>query len=81
MVSIHAPTRGATHHSTLNVGRLTSFNPRTHTGCDKYCQQYTYRQVKVSIHAPTRGATVASMPSGYKSSSFNPRTHTGCDCS
>ena len=35
LVSIHAPTRGAT---VLIIGTLLmdlGFNPRTHTGCDK----------------------------------------------
>ena len=34
----------------------TSFNPRTHTGCDT-TTQFQGRKSKVSIHAPTRGAT------------------------
>ena len=33
-VSIHAPTRGATYAFTIVDDRLTSFNPRTHEGCD-----------------------------------------------
>ena len=36
-VSIHAPTRGATYAFTIVDDRLTSFNPRTHEGCDLSC--------------------------------------------
>ena len=78
LVSIHAPTRGATLKSLscniillfqsthprgvrLNpVGHYlnySSFNPRTHEGCDSEI------------------VTGASIPP-----SFNPRTHEGCDC-
>ena len=77
-VSIHAPTRGATleerhidakvesFQSTHphGVRRLSvpssspwsSFNPRTHTGCDIGFSQPIAVHI-VSIHAPTRGAT------------------------
>ena len=34
-VSIHAPTRGATSPPTGNHPSSTSFNPRTHAGCDR----------------------------------------------
>ena len=34
LVSIHAPTRGATHATTLCHCVFSGFNPRTHTGCD-----------------------------------------------
>ena len=33
-VSIHAPTRGATTQSVGVLITRSSFNPRTHTGCD-----------------------------------------------
>ena len=35
VVSIHAPTRGATFVHTEDDCSFSSFNPRTHTGCDK----------------------------------------------
>ena len=56
MVSIHAPTRGATSTTWKGIIRGCGFNPRTHTGCDQFRVMSTLR-VKVSIHAPTRGAT------------------------
>ena len=34
VVSIHAPTRGATFNGFVGSARSTGFNPRTHTGCD-----------------------------------------------
>ena len=34
LVSIHAPTRGATYIRMVRAIRLACFNPRTHTGCD-----------------------------------------------
>ena len=37
IVSIHAPTRGATLRRLLLIGLIClSFNPRTHTGCDSF---------------------------------------------
>ena len=58
IVSIHAPTRGATDWRS-SLWRAVSFNPRTHEGCDfpKYRSNHT---ILVSIHAPTRGATRVS---------------------
>ena len=35
LVSIHAPTRGATEIDFIFSTITRSFNPRTHTGCDK----------------------------------------------
>ena len=55
-VSIHAPTRGATRCSHQVKTSITSFNPRTHTGCDMMLVA-TATRIYVSIHAPTRGAT------------------------
>ena len=36
VVSIHAPTRGATILMTMRLLRTRCFNPRTHTGCDAF---------------------------------------------
>ena len=38
VVSIHAPTRGATSERHKGLKWLRSFNPRTHTGCDAICR-------------------------------------------
>ena len=37
---------------------MRSFNPRTHTGCDKGQTVHPTKLLEVSIHAPTRGATI-----------------------
>ena len=43
---------------TSDISKLTtSFNPRTHTGCDIDFAFYQKIFQNVSIHAPTRGAT------------------------
>ena len=57
MVSIHAPTRGATYTNGQTSSRFTGFNPRTHTGCDALRSRTWHASRPVSIHAPTRGAT------------------------
>ena len=56
-VSIHAPTRGATHYTISQSLRYKSFNPRTHAGCDIHMSHTSSLTMPVSIHAPTRGAT------------------------
>ena len=56
----------------------SSFNPRTHTGCDVLVRDVQHI-CQVSIHAPTRGATGVSAVCSGNWISFNPRTHTGCD--
>ena len=39
LVSIHAPTRGATEQSVVDMNNTSSFNPRTHEGCDRiFCK-------------------------------------------
>ena len=56
LVSIHAPTRGATKNTAdINLEKA-SFNSRTHAGCDERVVNSICRSL-VSIHAPTRGAT------------------------
>ena len=57
VVSIHAPTRGATSHDCYSPFSVSCFNPRTHTGCDLVVLTSSNNLIIVSIHAPTRGAT------------------------
>ena len=77
MVSIHAPTRGATYREiayALNRG----FNPRTHTGCDN---TVTGQPLQIIGFNP-RTHTGCDPPKKHEttlSPGFNPRTHTGCD--
>ena len=50
-VSIHAPTRGATRRPCRAPRLHLSFNPRTHTGCDKNpCNTDTIAGVFQSTH-------------------------------
>ena len=79
VVSIHAPTRGATICGMAIMYILLSFNPRTHTGCDalkKYGLFHSYEGFQSTHpHGVRRFSSIYSR-CVY---SFNPRTHTGCD--
>ena len=58
LVSIHAPTWGATVHCHCSLLDAACFNPRSHMGSDKdsiFCGEPR----EVSIHAPTWGATAS----------------------
>ena len=57
---------------------MTSFNPRTRTGCD-LSRLADFYSAQVSIHAPARGATASDLGQGLPLLCFNPRTRTGCD--
>ena len=78
LVSIHAPTRGATRSRGGVPAWVLSFNPRTHTGCDR----------PPPIRERRRTGFQSTHPHGVRPPihnlvrtlrSFNPRTHTGCD--
>ena len=76
MISIHAPTRGAT--ISVDAGDLPrNFNPRSHEGSDNKEINATHGIV-ISIHAPTRGATIPMTSTGYVRN-FNLRSHEGSD--
>ena len=57
VISIHAPTRGATSLKATEYKLSIDFNPRSHERSD-----YDIRRDRhggyISIHAPTRGATI-----------------------
>ena len=77
-VSTHAPLRGATGRSPLDVV-IAKFQP-THP-CGVRLRD-TWRQVEadsVSTHAPLRGATPRIVVLNPIVPSFNPRTPAGCD--
>ena len=79
LVSIHAPTRGATGSPLRRRTASSSFNPRTHTGCDT---PNLYPRIPALCFNP-RTHTGCDNGTGYyhtRPGSFNPRTHTGCDC-
>ena len=78
LVSIHAPTRGATKSIVSNS--LSSTFQSTHPhGVRLKGFVNTIARERVSIHAPTRGATTLGEDYLRIRQSFNPRTHTGCD--
>ena len=77
LVSIHAPTRGATPNVTEGNVYLYCFNPRTYERCDTRGMYHLIR-LGVSIHAPARGATCVRIVS-FPKVSFNPRTCERCD--
>ena len=60
IVSIHAPTRGATRPSSAIRRLQRCFNPRSHEGSDLNKVKYALYSSNVSIHAPTRGATCSN---------------------
>ena len=55
IISIHAPTRGATKQDFI-VPFHYYFNPRSHERSDKESTE-KIKDRAISIHAPTRGAT------------------------
>ena len=79
LVSIHAPTRGATPLR-CPFGTLTRcFNPRTHTGCDNN-YVWRYSGTFTGFNPRTHTGCDNFLPPCYSHSHcFNPRTHTGCD--
>ena len=60
VISIHAPTRGATSLKATEYKLSIDFNPRSHERSD-----YDIRRDRhggyISIHAPTRGATQSKL--------------------
>ncbi len=58
MISIHAPTRGATFADISYRTHISNFNPRSHEGSDALSAVLLPALLPISIHAPTRGATL-----------------------
>ena len=58
MISIHAPTRGATLISASRLPYHLNFNPRSYKRSDSLSQSFS-ATLPISIHAPTRGATIS----------------------
>ena len=56
LISIHAPTRGATILRFPCRDRGYNFNPRSYKRSDDYLRDMQM-DITISIHAPTRGAT------------------------
>ena len=56
IISIHAPTKGATRDIAAFDAYLRDFNPRSHEGSDAAISTPSL-DASISIHAPTKGAT------------------------
>ena len=79
LVSIHAPTWGATGYPSRRLSRsFGRFNPRTHMGCDfRYRYQSTYTccfNPRTHMGCDCRHAALRVCRRR-----FNPRTYMGCD--
>ena len=60
MVSIHAPTRGATLSNKACIVELTEFQSTHPHGVRQILENIKDEIIEVSIHAPTRGATLSN---------------------
>ena len=78
MISIHAPTRGATPCYRHTSVCCLYFNPRSHERSD-VVERIGREYVWISIHAPTRGATKLIKRNSDSSDNFNPRSHERSD--
>ena len=78
VISIHAPTRGATSLKATEYKLSIDFNPRSHERSDKSTYNSFCPRLLISIHAPTRGATRSRFFVTIKVD-FNPRSHERSD--
>ena len=78
MVSIHAPTKGATDGDLMrSLNKTVSIHAPTKGATEVESEWLEW--YKVSIHAPTKGATYSGSESVQRMQSFNPRSHEGSD--
>ena len=78
LISIHAPTRGATTGQYGYANWKNDFNPRSYKRSDLLLF-YSYHTSLISIHAPTRGATYKLLRHTPKNRHFNPRSYKRSD--
>ena len=78
IISILAPTRGATVFRMAQRVRCPYFNPRSHEGSDAV-KILMIPKIIISILAPTRGATSNAKSGAFALRYFNPRSHEGSD--
>ena len=80
IISIHAPTRGATSQllSAFARTRKFQFTP-LREGRQSGCV-VVYWDIPISIHAPTRGATCARRETRRRLGDFNSRPYARGDC-
>ena len=79
MVSIHAPTQGATQTHRACKDRHGCFNSRTHTGCDPIIKPYSSKVRLFQFTHPHRVRRPRVWLPAAHPRRFNSRTHTGCD--
>ena len=77
VVSIHAPTWGATASAVFIVG-MTCFNPRAHVGRDNNSPLFDFSLLFQSTRP--RGARPHQKRPLWPERCFNPRAHVGRDC-
>ena len=78
IISIHAPTRGATHILSMIISPINNFNPRSHAGSDRISL------LKDGLYFDFNPRSHAGSDKGFASLSrdlknFNPRSHAGSD--
>ena len=78
IVSIHAPTRGATVAGLGKSRAVVSFNPRAHTGRDPTLWLSLQKATKFQSTRP-HGARRTATAEISMQTRFNPRAHTGRD--
>ena len=78
MISIHAPTKGATAHY-FATGIPTSISIHAPTKGATTEPPAIRRTRIISIHAPTKGATYNRCLRFLRHAHFNPRSHEGSD--
>ena len=78
LISIHAPTRGATVDVSM-FSLMDTFQSTLPQGERPGLTQRRLPQPQISIHAPTRGATSIRFKKFVFIFNFNPRSHKGSD--
>ena len=78
MISIHAPTRGATPPARCNRNFKRNFNPRSHEGSDKIAAMIVpyHRDFNPRSHEGSDDRSICPLD---KLRYFNPRSHEGSD--
>ena len=79
VVSIHAPTQGATFTLSPNFDKPVKFQSTHPRRVRRPTARPRAARSRVSIHAPTQGAPPPDSARACTRGCFNPRTHAGCD--
>ena len=79
IVSIHAPTRGATSSCFLSFSSISSFNPRSHEGSDEVIPSFGTISCKFQSTLPRGERQMHKRTFRTHNYRFNPRSHEGSD--